>query len=338
MDDSVRSEGGSAVPFERKRLYAAGRRLVERFGLIGVWCVVIAVFSVLNSNFRTWPNFATIFGTQAVLVVLTIALLIPLVAGDYDLSVAFNLSLATMLVAVLNVNYAWNIYVTIFVVLLVGLVVGLINGVIVTFFGIDPFIVTLGTGTFIYGVVLWISNSNTISGISNSLVNPVIVDRFLNIPLEFYYGIILCSATWYVLEYTPPGRRLLFVGRGRSVARLSGIRVWRVRIAAFMTSGLISAGAGILYAGTTGAADPNSGQTFLLPAFAACFLGATTVSPGFFNPFGAIISVYFLQTGITGFQLVGVQSYIQQLFYGGALVVAVAISQVARRREAHSTT
>ena len=75
-----------------------------------------------------------------------------------------------------------------------------------------------------------------------------------------------------------------------------------------------------------------SGLSFLLPAFAAAFLGATTIMPGRFNPLGTIASVYFLVTGITGLQLLGVQTFVQQLFYGGALVLAVALSQVARRR------
>jgi ribose transport system permease protein len=99
-------------------------------------------------------------------------------------------------------------------------------------------------------------------------------------------------------------------------------------------SGLISGIAGVLYAGTTGAADPSSGSQLLLPAFAAAFLGATTVMPGRFNPWGSLIAVYFLVTGITGLQLMGVESFVQQLFYGGALVLAVALSQIARRRQA----
>jgi ribose transport system permease protein len=145
--------------------------------------------------------------------------------------------------------------------------------------------------------------------------------------------VILCIIIWYVFEYTPLGRRLLFVGRGRSVSRLSGIRVGRLRWGALVASGTLAAVAGVVYAGTTGAADPSSGLQFLLPAFAAAFLGATAIQPGRFNPWGSIIAVYFLVTGITGLQLIGVKSYVQQLFYGGALVLAVALSQLARRRE-----
>jgi ribose transport system permease protein len=141
----------------------------------------------------------------------------------------------------------------------------------------------------------------------------------------------------YVFEFMPVGRRLLFVGRGRGVARLSGIRVARLRWGSLAASGVISAFAGILYCGTLGSADPTSSLSFLLPAFAAAFLGATTVMPGRFNPIGSIAAVYFLVTGITGLQLLGVQTFVQQLFYGGALVLAVALSQFARRRDARAS-
>jgi ribose transport system permease protein len=115
------------------------------------------------------------------------------------------------------------------------------------------------------------------------------------------------------------------------VARLSGVRVARVRFGALVASAGIGGLAGVLYAGTIGGADPSSGASFLLPAYAAAFLGATSIVPGRFNPWGAIVAVYFLVTGVTGLQLLGADSYVQQLFYGGALVLAVVFSQVAGR-------
>ncbi len=309
--------------------------IVERYALLGVWGVVILVFGLLRPDtFLTASNFSTIFGSQAVLVVLTLALLGPLTAGDYDLSVAATMGLSAMTLAILNVNHEWSLAPAIAAALAVGLVVGLINGAIVVLLNIDSLIATLGTSTFVSGVILWVSNSQTISGISSDLVDAVVVNQLFGIPLAFYYGIALGLALFYVFEYMPLGRRLLFVGRGRSVARLSGIRVGRLRWGAFAASGFISALAGLLYVGTLGSADPTSALSFLLPAFAAAFLGATTIMPGRFNPLGSIAAVYFLVTGITGLQLLGVQTFVQQLFYGGALVLAVALSQFARRRDA----
>jgi ribose transport system permease protein len=307
--------------------------LVRRFALPAAWVGVIALFGALEPDtFLTAANFETIFGSQAVLAVVTLGLLIPLTAGDYDLSVASVISLSAMVVALLNVNEGWPIVPAILAGLAAGALAGAVNGAIVVLLRVDSFIATLGSGSVIAGLVLWISDSNTVGGVSERLVDPVIVWDLFGIPLAFYYGLAVCAVVWYFLEYTSPGRRLLFVGRGRRAARLSGVRVERARWGALAASGAVAGLAGVLYAGTTGGADPSSGQTFLLPAFAGAFLGATSIMPGRFNPWGSLIAVYFLVTGVTGLQLLGAESFIQQLFYGGALILAVALSQLGGPR------
>lgn len=306
----------------------------ERLALLLVWAATIALFGYLRpDSFLTWSNFATILGSQSVIVVIALGLIIPLTAGDYDLSIASNLTFAGTLLAVLNVNHSLSIGVSIAAALAAGLAIGLVNGFFVLYFRMNSLIVTMGVGTFAHGLTLWLGDQQTISGVSEVLVDAVIVQRFLGVPLGFYYALILCVVLWYVLSYSTVGRRLLFVGRGREVARLSGIAVDRVRLGGFLSSGLMGAIAGVLYVGTTGAADPSSGLTFLLPAFAAAFLGATTINPGRFNPWGALISVYFLVTGITGLSILGMSTFVQDLFYGGALVIAVTLSQIVRGRE-----
>lgn len=306
----------------------------ERLALPLVWAATIALFGYLRpDSFLTWSNFATILGSQSVIVVIALGLIVPLTAGDYDLSIASNLTFAGTLLAVLNVNHGVPIGVSIAAALAAGLAIGLVNGFFVLYFRMNSLIVTMGVGTFAHGLTLWLGDQQTISGVSEALVDAVIVHRFLGVPLGFYYALIVCAILWYILSYSTVGRRLLFVGRGREVARLSGIAVDRVRLGGFVAAGLMGAIAGTLYVGTTGAADPSSGLTFLLPAFAAAFLGATTISPGRFNPWGAMISVYFLVTGITGLSILGVSTFVQDLFYGGALVIAVTLSQIVRGRE-----
>jgi ribose transport system permease protein len=310
----------------------------ERLALLLAWAVVIIVFGAVRPNtFLTWGNFSAILGSQAVLVVVALGLTLSLTAGDYDLSIASVLSLAGTVLAVLNARNGMPIGWAIAAALAVGAAVGFINGFFVIFFRINSMIVTLGIGTFVHGVTLWLGDQETISGVSSGLVEAVIVRRLFGVPLSFYYALALCVLIWYVFSYTVLGRRLLFVGRGREIARLSGIRVDRLRWGCFIVSGLMGAIAGILYVGTVAAADPNSGLSFLLPAFAAAFLGATSINPGRFNPWGTTISVYFLVTGITGLSILGVSTFIQDLFYGGALVVSVTLSQIVRGREERLT-
>ena len=324
-------DGPAARPKRGTGLFA---RRAEQFGLIVVWLVLIGIFGALRPDtFLTWPNLSTILGSQAVLVVVTLGLIIPLTANDFDLSIAFVMTLASMMVAVLNVNYGIGIGWSVLAALAFGLLFGIVNGLLITVFRIHSLIVTLGTGTFLHGFTLWMSDSMTISGISQTLINVVIIDRLFGVPLEFYYAVGLAALIWYLLDYTALGRRILFVGRGREVARLSGINTDRVRIACMAVSGLFGALAGVLYAGTQGAADPVSGVSYQLPAFAAAFLGSTSIVPGRFNPWGSTVAVYFLVTGITGLVFLGFSSFIQEMFYGGALVIAVCLSQLVRGRQ-----
>src|ERR1700735_1427355 len=184
-------------------------RKVEPFGLIIVWIAMIAVFGYLRpETFLTWANFSTLLGSQAVLVVLTLGLLVPLTANDFDLSIAYTMTLSSMLIAVLHVNNGVGIGWSIIAALAAGAVICLINGLLITIFRIHSLIVTLGVGTFLHGVTLWMSDSMTISGVSQSLITAVIVQRLFGIPLEFYYAIAIAFVIWYVLEFTAMGRRI----------------------------------------------------------------------------------------------------------------------------------
>ncbi|MGW3481559.1 ABC transporter permease [Rhodococcus indonesiensis] len=309
--------------------------LVEKYALVLALVTVVLVFSALRPEvYPTANNLQNILGSQAVLLILALGLIVPLTAGEFDLSAVSTMSLAAMTIAVLNVQQGWSLLPAIAVAVLVALVVGVVNAVLVVRLHIDSFIATLGSGTVVLGVVQWISDSTSVTGIDAALVDATIGTRLFGVSLQFYYALALVLLTAVIFQYTPIGRRLLFVGRGPQVARLSGLHVDRIRGGALVTSALVAALAGIVYAGMLGGADPSSGQSFMLPAFAAAFLGATAIVPGRFNAFGTLVAVYFLVAGVVGLQMLGVASFVQQLFYGGALVVAVALSGAVRRRTA----
>ena len=215
----------ASEPQRQKKGFSPGD-YVERLALVIAWLVVIVVFSILAPDtFFKVRNFTTMFSTQTTLVILALALLIPLTAGDYDISVAATLTFSGMVVAVLNAQHGVPIGLAIAIAIAAGALIGLINGFFIIFFEIDAFIVTLGTGTIILGLTLWLSASQTISGVSDWLSSWVVVHRLFGISYEFFYGLLLCVFLWYVFDYTAIGRRILFVGRGTNVARLSGIRV-----------------------------------------------------------------------------------------------------------------
>ena len=306
--------------------------IAYRYALVFVWVAMAIVFAILRpETFPTSATIQTVFGSQSVLVVLTLALLATLAVGEFDLSVASTLGLSATLIAKLNALEGWPLGVTVLVAILAGILVGFVNGFLVVYIGVDAIVATLGMGTLLLGIALAISNSVTIGGIDQTLLDAA-NQHFLGLPRSFWYGIVLAAIFWYVLQHTPLGRHLLFVGQNRDVSRLAGIRVDRIRLGAFVATGFLSALAGVILAGTLGAFQSSVAPTYLLPAFAAAFLGSTVVMPGRFNPWGSVIAIYFLITGITGLQLLGLSGWIEQVFYGGALIVAVTLSTLVRRR------
>jgi ribose transport system permease protein len=310
-------------------------RRVEPWVLVTVWAALTVLFWVLRpGTFMTEGNWANMLASQASLVVLTLGLIIPLTAGEYDVSVGSVAGFSAMVLAVLNVNHNVPLIPAMIVAILAGAVSGLVSGTVVVYFGIDSLIVTLGVSNVLSGLTLWISGSNTITGVTSTLTRLTITDRLFGIPYEFYGGVILTVLTWIYLEHTASGRRLLVVGRSREVARLAGMRVGAARIGAFVAAAVFASLAGIIIAGTTGSADPSNDLTLTLPAMAGAFLGATTIRPGRFNAWGVLAAVYFLVTGVTGLQLLGAQTFIQDIFYGAVLVVAVVFSQMTRGRRA----
>ena len=210
----------------------------EKFGLLAAWAVLIIGFGLVTPTMFTWPPYASMLGFNSIIVVLTLALILPLTAGDFDLSVASTLTLSAMIVAILNVRNGVPIPVAVAVAVALGAVIGAVNAFFILYFRIHSLIVTLGVGYFVNGVVLWASSSAVVFGQSlTPLVNVVFATKLLGVSLLFWYALILTIGLWYLFEFTATGRRLLFVGRGREVARLSGVKVERVRAGALIASG-----------------------------------------------------------------------------------------------------
>jgi ribose transport system permease protein len=275
------------------------------------------------------------FGSQASTIILALALVVTLSVGEFDLSVASTLGLSATLVAVLNGQDHWSIVIVVIVAMLSGVAVGVANGLLVVFLGVDGIVVTLGMATFLLGLAIWVSHQEAIGGVSVGLGH-LMLRPILGLNAAFIYAIVITAIIWYVLRRTPLGRHMLFVGHNREVARLVGAPVNRIRFGAFVFGGLISAIAGVVTVGLSGGFLADSAQTLLLPAFAAAFLGAAVVVPGRFNAWGTLIAILFLITGITGLELLGLTgtAWISQIFYGGALIVAVSVSHLLGRGRA----
>jgi ribose transport system permease protein len=319
----------SSAPGSRQgALYQSqvGRR-IEAWALVVMWVLLVISFTLAEPGlFMTVGNWANILGSQAVLLLLALASLIPLVMRDFDLSLGGITTLSAMTLAILNVEDHMNIVVACVIALAVSLCVSSINALLTVRLGGDPFVVTLGMVTVLTGIIYLISGSATVGVVSGGFSEVIFIDTFAGIPVEFYIGLLVMLVVWYILAMTPAGQQAVIVGESREVAKLSGVRVGRARTIGYLAAGLIAGLGGIVYAATTGSVDPTTGGTqLLLPAVAAVFLGSTCITPGRFNAPGSAIAVYFLASGAAGLQILGAEDYVQQLFYGAALIVAVIL-------------
>ncbi len=308
--------------------------LAEAWALLGVTVGLMVFFSLLPATTETFPTVANLqatLGNQSVLAILALAVLIPLTANSYDLSVGATLAV-TSIFAASAMSSGAPILVALALVLGIGLVVGLANGIIVTRAGVDSFIVTLGTAIVIEGVVLWKSGGKSIvTGIPQSLTS-FGSNSFLEIPLLVYAALAAAALVYFVLSHTPYGRRVQAVGSNAKAARLVGIGVNRLTLSTFILGGMLAGVAGLLQVARSGAGNPSIGPGYTLPAFAAAFLSIAAVKPGRFNPWGLMVAVLFLATLNSGLNLAGVNNYVNNFANGLALIAGVSIAGIFGRR------
>jgi ribose transport system permease protein len=292
--------------------------------------LVILIFGVLIPDlFLQSRNLQTILNERSILLILTLGMIPALAAGEYDLSAAATMGLSFVVIGWLNVIHGWPVGPAIAVAMLAAFLVGVINAFVIVVLDVPSIVATLGMASLLAGLALGINNL-IVTGIADELVSFARF-RVFQVQMVFFVALGLTVALWYLFSYTPLGRYIYFVGAGRDVARLTGIRVNLIRAGTLIAVSLIAGLAGILLAGRNGSVDPNFAPGFLLPAFAGAFLGATAINPGRFNPWGTLIAVYFLATGINGLQLLGITGWIEQVFFGTALIVGVILSRLTRR-------
>lgn len=312
-------------PFKWKKLHPRNIGVVYLYGLIWV------VFTLwIPDTWTMWLTHRSVLNQNAILMVVALGLLVPLSAGVFDLSIGATISASAVTAGWGMVEVGWSVPVTIAVALLLGVVVGVVNGLMVVKIKIDSFIATLAMSSVLVSYSVWRSNNRSLLGFP---------DSFKNLATEFAWGVnktvvfalVIATGLWYVLEHTAAGRYLFATGGAREAARLAGVQTDRYVWGSLVTSGVFSALGGVLLAAQFGSAQAQSGAPYLLPAFAAAFLGATQFKRRF-NVWGALLAVVVLQSGVKGLQLAGVgTTWIESLFFGVALALAVGLSTFRKR-------
>jgi ribose transport system permease protein len=317
---------------------SAAQRLVhglafDRIGAVYVWLGIIVLFSLWVPE--TFPNLDTakqILNANAITALAAMSITIPLAARVFDLSFAGVMTLTGVAVAHLIAKDGIPVVPAIAIALAIGLGVGVINAVVVVVMRIDSFIATLATGSLIAALITMVTNEVPITdaalGGDFARIGQTSID---GVTLAVVYCAVVAIGIWYVLEHTATGRRLYATGFNPDAARLAGVRIDRLRFFSLVASGGLAGATGIILASTLGSGSPTAGTPYLLPAFAAAFLGATQLKHGRFNAGGTIIAVLLLGTGVTGLALANAPQWAGDMFVGVVLIAALALTGLQRR-------
>lgn len=307
--------------------------LISDYAVVLFLVMLIIGFSIALPNlFPTGANAKAILSDNAVPGILALAVLFPLSAGEFDLSVGAVLGFTSILIAWMTIHGV-PVGLAAPITLLAGALIGAVNAFLVVKVRVSAFIATLGVATILQGGNLLVTNGTTLfEGVSPGLLSFSRTTFLFHLPAMVFYFLATALILWYALEQTPLGRYLQATGLGRTSARLSGVRTDRYLTGSFVIAGVVAALAGIVQTGRTGAASPTIGPEFLLPAYAAAFLGATTIKRGRFNIWGTVTGVFVLAVGVSGLALLGAPFWVGSVFNGCALIIAVSFAVVVGNR------
>jgi ribose transport system permease protein len=334
--NSIQSNALEPTQSELKQLTFGQKivRLLPTYGLVILTAVLIVLFSILLPNtFPTLLNLRSIVSDKAIILILALGVMIPMSAGRIDLTVGYGIVLWHILAISLQTMFGFPWPLAVLTVLLLGAFMGMLNGLLVEVAKIDSFIATLGTGTVLYALALWHSGGRQIVGVLSGNFYALNTTMVFGLPITGYYVIIIAVVMWFVYEYTPLGRYLYAIGASPKAAALNGIPVRKYVMGSFIASGLLTALAGVLLAAKLRIGQASVGLEFLLPALVGAFLGSTTIKPGRVNVWGTVIGIIILAVGISGIQQFGGSFWVEPMFNGVTLLIAIGIAGYAQRKK-----
>lgn len=297
----------------------------DRFAGLYLWLTFIVVFGAWKPDlFLTTATLHSVASANAATALLALAVLIPLCAGQYDLSAGATMNLSTVLAVWLQTNRDVSMSTAIVVAVATGVGIGALNGLIVVRFKVNSFIATLGMSSIVLAVQAMIVGATQPVPPSSEAWFQITTTTFLGFQVIVIYVLVAAGVVWWLLTRMTAGRYIYAVGSNTDAAHLAGVPVGRHVVLSFVLSGLIAGVGGVLYGSLYGP-SLTYGSALLLPAFAAAFLGSVLLR-GQFNVWGTVAAVYILATGIQGLQFVTSAQWLANLFNGVVLIVAVAFA------------
>jgi ribose transport system permease protein len=304
---------------------------LRRYGTLIAFAVLVVAFSIAAPQaFPTKANLLNLVQQMTTLAVVAVAATFVMVIGEFDLSVGFVASLSAVIAFVLF-PLGVPVWAAILAGLAAGIVAGAANGVLVARFRVPSFVATLAVGTIVSGLAYWASGGSSLfSGVPAGFTMLGRAD-VLGVPLLAIWMAVVVAVAATVLRRTRYGRHIHAIGDNAQAALLSGLPVARDRVIAFAIAGGLSALAGLLLAARLGSVQHTMGEVFLLPAYAAVFLGTTVSRTGAPTIWGTLLGVALAGVIANGLTIIGVATFVQSMVTGAIIIVAVLFRQAGAR-------
>ena len=298
---------------------------VGRYALLLALAAVVVVTAIGNPRFLSTNNLLNILFQISTLGVVATGQTTLLVSGGLDLSAGANLSVAG-LAAGLTILATGSTMLGVLAGLILGMVIGCANGLLVASNRANPFIITLGTMTFLQGVAIVISGGSPVNG-AGALFDLFGLGSTFGIPNPAYVFALVLAATWLLLGRGVLGRYAYAIGGNEEAARLSGVPVARVKIALYALNGFIVGIAAVLLTGILDSGLPNMGTGYELRAIAAVVIGGTPLSGGRGSVLGTLGGVLLLGLVSNSMNLLGVGANYQSAVLGLIITAAVLLQR-----------
>ena len=297
-------------------------RLVRQTGVLAALILLVIVSSFLNDRFLSVPNLLNVLRQVSIVGILAVGMTFVILTKGIDLSVGSILGVSVVLFAGLLETQSMAVAIPLGILAAMGL--GLLNGLGVAFAGIPPFIMTLGMLSFARGLAFIYTGGTPV---------PIINEAFYNLGNGYTLGVpnptLILFATLLVsgvvLARTPFGRSVYAIGSNEDAALLSGVPVRLYKTAVYVISGGVAGLAGLVYASQLSVGTPIAGQAYELDAIAAVVVGGTSLFGGKGSVVGTLIGTLIIGVLANILNLTGVDPFVQQLFKGALIVVAVFI-------------
>src|SRR5262245_9037863 len=292
------------------------------------------VLSILTDTFATPQNLFNVTRNFAFVAIIALGMTAVIVTGGIDLSVGSTLCLSAMVLAIVMAD-GYPLWFGVTAALIAALIVGLINGLLITYIGMPSFVVTLGMLSIARSAAMVLSNNKMIYQFGPDH------DKFLWLGGGSIYGIanpvialaILGVITAFALRFTRWGCHVFAIGGNQKAADLTGVPVRRVKISVYMFSALTAGIAGVLEAGWLGGVTTNLGQSMELSVIAATVIGGANLSGGQGTVLGAVVGAALIEVIRNCLTLLGISTFWQGAFVGGAIVLAVAFDSLRNVRQ-----